>query len=367
MLKLGSFFDSETDANYDLYSINAITIKKAIESSYKLSYTKIRMFDDDSQVLQDINRELKNSNLQFDKVTGKILNDDYASNKCWNIKPEAIDERTKAHYHIHTKNQQYYQLGFELLPIAVSLPNKDTTKLNQIELLDGFKRMFCSQVPDKDVLVKVYDILPTAKWCNAMLLFNAWKLIGYKFLFMDRGFKLGLWKHFGIDVTLHHNDYDHDIISLLHNFLGVNTFNVLKNNQYIDLDINLILDVHNHLKNEYISRRLAILLGFIRSLEIDNRENAKPFYSKDMIPFLKKDAAKHIKKLDSMSVHGFKENYAKKHVQLLLTQYIRDYYGYEGKVSSYPEFFDRATNLFKTIEEARIASLPIEIKGEIQF
>lgn len=369
MKKLGTFFDSETNTDYDLYSSNALTIKAALDNSYKLSRAKIQMFNNDSGMLEDINRETEHGNLNFDKVNGEIINKDnytpsgYARNSMFKTENEPSYNQDK--------NQDYYQLGFELLPLAISLPNKDIKKLDHLELLDGFRRMFCSEIPDREVLVKVYDILPTDKWCNAMLLFNSWKLVGHKQFFFDRGFKLGLWKHFDIDITLHQHDYRHDIMLSIEQYSRSDIYKTFKNNQYLDKDIKLLIKTQNHFKNKHIIKVLATLLGAVRILEFENRQAAKSIFPEDLIAYIEKNAQKHIKKINSMQVDGHIENYAKKHIYPLLLQYVRKYYGYEGDVTLYPDFFFSEWygkwNVFKSIEEARIASLSKEIKGEIQF
>jgi len=342
MLKLGTFFDTETGVEYDLYSMNAQTLKHAVTASYQLSALKIQMFDDDTHAIDDINREIRYSNLVFDKNVGEILNKDTYSPK-YALSNEPC--------HIHLKNTEYYRLGFELLPIAISLPNRDITKLQQLELLDGFKRMFCVEVPDKDIFVKVYDHLPTNKWCNAMLLFNSWKLASHLRLFFDRGFKLGLWRHFGIDVTLEQG-LDNNIIELLCTFIGVEPYKVLKDNQHFESDVRLLLDLNETIKNKYVVTRAAQVLGHVRRSEVQ-RDMAKKLTATDMLKQLQSAAGKkHLTKINSMKVPGHIENYVEKHITLLLIKQIREEYGCDGNVFEHPIFFAKPANVFSSINEA---------------
>jgi len=240
------------------------------------------MFDSHSGVLKEIGRETRNNNLNFDKATGEILNKE-------NFTPSKNSELIDQELNNPGEDDLYHQLGFELLPIAVSLPNRDFTKIENIELLDGFKRLFCSTIPDRNIFVKVYDILQPEQWFNAMLLFNSSKLLCNTDLFMDRGFRLGLWKHFDIDTTLYDTFDTFDPMYLIKCYLGfgysIAPYTTLKDNQYAHLDIKLAMELFELVSRQQIAclKQFFIILRTLRGLELKNRGNAKAFCLQEFV------------------------------------------------------------------------------------
>lgn len=351
MQKLGTFFDDETGAEYDLYTINALTIKKAIDKSYNLTELKLRMFNGSEHVMDEIRHAADKYKLEFDWEKGKVINlKTFKANKKIYGKAKDIILNNANHKQDKAENPRYetqqcfQQLGFELLPIAISLKDRNVNDMKKIELIDGFKRMFFTEVPDKDIFVKVYDILDNVQWFNAMLLFNSWKLFGSTELFIDRGFKLGLYKHFNLDLTLpHFYSYYINALKYIYKYMEVDVYKVFHNNQYAIDDIKLILDGYEAFTGNQVAflAELVRMLGSIRTMEYDNRQKAKKFVISDFINFRnRKDMIKHFKKIDKMQVTGFIENHVRKYMAPLMINYVRSEYGLPEKENIKPYSYD---------------------------
>jgi len=347
MKKLDTIFDTETGASYDLYRINAKVIKKALDKSYNLTPLKFRMFNGEENLLSTIAYNIKYHNLKFNWKKGKILNlkeflkmqkeEDIYQGK---YGADLSDTSTIK----NITNETYSQMGFELMPIAISLQGKNIKDISNIELLDGFKRMFCTiEIPDRDILVKVYDVLTTPQWINAMLMFNSWKLADKSVLmnssrklqsFLDRGFKLGLWKHFNIDLTIGNNN----ISELIAFYLNAGIFSILKNNNFIASDIEYIIKLDQHFSTENEASFKEILmkvLGTIRGVGYRNRDKNQAFNIEDILALANKSGKqgleKHFKKINSMTVTGFIENYINKNMMPIVITKYREILGLEKK------------------------------------
>ena len=356
MKKVGTFFDEATGVNYDLYSINARTIKKAIDDCYNLTPLKLKMFNSDKDFYESLHTEIEYRGLELDWVKGEVLNlEEYKKKNDGYSHVYNYLFNTEEDWHKDT-NQLYYELGFELMPIAVSLKNKDVSDLKDIELLDGYRRLFCSEtIPDRDIFVRVYDVLSTVEWLSAMLLFNSWKLLKDTELFLDRGFKLGLWRHFGIDITL----YGRQAVDFLRIYISSNPYNVLKNNQLAITDMKLVLDAKKVFtgNRRIFLKKVARTLSHIRHMEFNRRESAQVFELSDLIDFTnEKKMAKLFKKIDSMHVGGFIENNIDKNIMPRFVEFARSKYGLQGKIKAIGgfacewrmgRFFEETTEIVK--------------------
>lgn len=163
---LGTFKDNEICVDYDLYSINARQIKKWLDEKYNLTPLKLALFNDETFAKSDLEllniEELNSIDLNMEK--GEINNSQifFETDRGYrydNLKKVAVGINLN-----DIKNKEH-QLGYELMPIALIVEGRDLEKRENFYLLDGFRRMYyVNNIPDVDVLVKVYDILTPAQW-----------------------------------------------------------------------------------------------------------------------------------------------------------------------------------------------------------
>ena len=239
-------------------------------------------------------------------------------------------------------------MGYELMPFAISVPNRDLTEIASLELLDGFRRIFyMNDIPEQDILVKVYDTLSDAEWISAMVVFNSWKFADEKneLAFLDRGLKLGLYKRYGIDYTgllyYGNNDSSHS----LRCYVAKKPYETLWQNDQFAADIRFVEKMKCHLPVftvkkktgeqvfdasekiyqvpyflEAMQENVCRQLGRLRRLETERLLGGEQMTRKDMrfedyLAFLEaKDLQKHFIKLSEMSVSGFIDNYIQKHL-----------------------------------------------------
>lgn len=383
MLKIGTFFDSEVRVYYDLYTMNALKLKEAIDKSYNLTPFKINLLNGETGLLHDIETELRyatkgSTNLEVDFNKGIIINEkEYVSKMSNAYGAQRIIEALSSSRGFKNTTEDYHQLGFELLPIAIAIKGRDLNNLNKAELIDGFRRMFWTKnIPDRDVFVKVYDHLTHQEWINAMLMYNSWKLKKAGSWranpgagdFVDRGFKLGLYKKFGVDLTTHGTL----TIEMVNNYIYPSTYEVLKDNPLFLDDIKLIVDIMSNRQNkvtgknadakmyyfaEFVRTFVAILRD-IRVLEFNSnrRDQAVVVSYEATKAFLEtKVMAKHIEKIESMSTIGAINNYIIKHVIPLCIEFFRAQYGLETSVTEYIQrpydFFNSMRGFFLTKDE----------------
>lgn len=370
MLKIGTFFDSEVRVYYDLYAMNALKLKEAIDKSYNLSHFKINLFNGETNLLSDIESEIRfakkgRTNLEVDLSEGRIINEaEYVSQRSGDYSSRDIIAAINSSSGFKNTKEDYHQLGFELLPIAITVKGRYLNNLHEVELVDGFRRMFWTKdIPDRDIFVKVYDHLTPQEWINAMLMYNSWKLERPGMWrtnkgagdFVDRGFKLGLYKKFGIDLTT----YGTLAIDMVNSYIYPSTYSVLKDNPLFINDIKLITDImSNHKRvSEFVSAFVATLRD-IRTLEFKSNRRDKSIaisYEAAKAFMETKETAKHIERIKSMSTPGAINNYIEKHVVPLLIEFFRAQYGLETSVTEYIgkpyNFFASMRGFFLTVEE----------------
>lgn len=335
MIKVGTFYDDFTNMDYDLYQTNAIELKNKIIKDYNLKPLKISMFNFSTQLIQDINTEIKNGNIKLDLNTGEIIEiaKEIKNGYTYRIKQiiSANDDHSK---HDNDKNH-YHHIGYEIAPIVISV--KDRNINNDFELIDGFKRIFWTyDIPDKNIFVKVYDKMDTKQWVNAMLLYNSWKILNSKSTFADRGFKLGLYKHFNLDLTT----FDKDISDMFDIYISSNPYEVLKDNNLFMEDFLLIIDAYNfymqyyNKHDKYLSHiglfqfveRFSKLISKLRTAEFkeDRRNKALKITTEQFITFLTSEKMdKHIEKISNMKVPGMIDNYMEKHTDIIVINFFR--------------------------------------------
>lgn len=143
-------FDTMINKSYDLYVINAKTVEDRLKKTYKMSKVRIQAFNDAIN-LPSLITEIRA--LREEKK--RVYRSDYMDEVKENIRKEI--KSIINNKHVGDYNRVVSEMGYELMPIAVSVAEKAIMNENaEVELLDGFRRMFfVEEVPDKDLLVKV--------------------------------------------------------------------------------------------------------------------------------------------------------------------------------------------------------------------
>lgn len=343
MKKITTLFDNEIKVDYDLYLINAKKLKSLIINSYKLTDGKYRLFNGDTRLKQCIERVYNNDNIQIDLKNGTVEKSDSSTKEIDTWEKDVINGMNNP-LNLSDSMNKSHLMGYELMPLAISVPDRDVVNNKNVELLDGFRRMFyVNEVPNHDVLVKVYDTLDNVEWANAMLLFNSWKIaMGNGFSsFVDRGFKLSLYKHFDIDVSL----YSDSSLNALSNYFDGYFYERLKNNPVFIDDLKLILDIQEEYvqrmgnagknKDRSLLKHIDILLsdvyaliGYLRHMEFFDDYPCAKVITVDMFKeFLHSEEMMiHIKKIDGMSTPGHIKNYVSKNVKPIYFNWIREMY-----------------------------------------
>ena len=122
-----------------------------------------------------------------------------------------------------------------------------------IILMDGYRRLFMSNVPDVDVFLKVYDSknITIEEELKLMLEFNYWKKFNTDSdCFFERGFSLWIYLKTAVNIT--------SIIDELKTYLDFNDYVRNKNNVFENLlyeNVNLFDDIKfiNQLKHRKVS------------------------------------------------------------------------------------------------------------------
>lgn len=380
MKYLATIHDDILNKDYDLYEMNAKAVEKMVRDTYKMSDVRIQSFNDAIELSSQI-AKLKSI------IEGKRRT--YPNEGIDEVKKEIQSqiEIVRHSNHIGTINQVFGEMGYELMPIAISVKDKDMARPDcKVELIDGFRRMFfIDSVPDKNILVKVYDELSDTDWINAMVMFNSWKfaepqkrgVVGrFRFKkrelsqeFIDRGFRLGLYYRYGIDfINLNSYTYD-DIWDLMDIYINARPYNTLWNNNQFYNDIVVLNKIENYKpvfsqivgkktpkeerydchKVEYdqpkflrkIFRDYIAYLGMVRREEFKKEKvgiavSRKPFSLDTYIKFLaREDLQQHFIKLSTMSVPGYIDNYVERYMDdEIKTHLYKEYFGEAWKSAS---------------------------------
>lgn len=183
--------DNQLNKPYKLYLVNARELSNRLRRSYGLDNLELQMFNSDTKLAQytiDIAEyKLKGYDVDDDRYEVRQIAD--------------IEQKIANNTHVDSLTKIGIHFGYEMMPLAVSVIGDFQDTDLQVELIDGFKRMFCiDEVPDIDVLVKVYGEFTDREWINAMILYNSWKFSDGEGCakYMDRGFQLGLSYRYNI-------------------------------------------------------------------------------------------------------------------------------------------------------------------------
>lgn len=354
MKKVAELFDSKLGEHYDLYTMNAksfVAIVQGVYEKQNMTPWFVQRFNPELQVgqMRHTYSDRITSILRMKEGLEYSLRSDYHSLENYEKEVKEAEEKFYQGTLFTEEQDLVGSMGYELMPFAVSVKGKDLAgDTDSLELLDGFRRIFyMNNVPDQEVLVKVYERLDDAKWASSMIVFNSWKFAkeSASLYFFDRGMKLGLYKRYGIDfpTLLYHGH--HDYMKSLKKYVGVSPYETLWQNDQFASDIRFIEQVKTHqpifrLQKkkgdvvfdmatkpyqlpyflEAIHNLLCRELGAYRRLETKGILNGEGITRKamvfdDYLEFLEeKDLQKHFIKLSEMSVNGFIDNYLAKHL-----------------------------------------------------
>lgn len=380
---LTTHHDYVLNQNYDLYLVNSRELHQRLVGTYseKIPEFKrnIHLFNADIKYFEQTmklkqlktgraeNRvSPKSDDLDVEEINGKLVvfsvphekEDSFDRvNKEMDATTKTIDNNEFG----SLQTEKAAALGYELMPLAVSVKSKEIlNKDEKIELLDGFKRMFfVKEIPDQEILVKVYPQLNDKEWINSMIMFNSWKFAGHSTskVYMDRGFRLSLFYRYGIDFTEFSLVERQNPFAILDVFTDKNPHSTWFNNENAYKDLLFLMNIANYrptftyqtrskteeIRTGDISHECPYQLSFFQTLwykelgklrrlewqqEEDKNEIVRKPFSFSMIEdfFADETLQKHFVKVMKMQVGGHIQNYLSKHILEPLNQYIEDYY-----------------------------------------
>lgn len=350
MKKISTMMDSKLGKSYDLYTVHARELVQLIQGVYEkqgITPLFVQRFNSDFTIGTS-NRSYAEQLTNVWRIeTG--YEQDYRQELAQEKQQlKETEERFLQGTAFKEKNNTLSAMGYELMPFAVSVKNQDLeNERASLELLDGFRRIFfTSTIPDQEVLLKVYDTLDDREWVSSMIVFNSWKFVhNNPLMFLDRGFKLGLYKRYNIDFTALIYCGRHDYRQTIERYIARTPYYTLWQNELFSSDILFMQEVKKYrpvftikkkageqifdaATNPYtlpyflekIHNVLANELGSFRRKETQALLQAetvlrKPMDFADYLEFMQdKTLQKHFIKLSEMSVNGFIDNYIEKHL-----------------------------------------------------
>jgi hypothetical protein len=371
MKLINTMHDNLLKKPYKLYQVNAKQMSERLHNSYGLDKLSLQMFNSDAHIAEYAEQ------LRDLRAKGHKIDDNNLDVKRLN---QAI-HKVENNEHMSSLDEIGISFGYELMPIAICTEGDFEDPSTKIELIDGFKRMFCmNKIPDIELLVKVYERLTDREWINAMILYNSWKFTNGEGsrVYMDRGFQLGLSYRHNINfVDMHLNSGSimtainlftsgNDLDQYGHRQVEGGAYYSFWNNDQFANDIRAIHMImsykpvfvvkkkgkpntelrpgDNGRRNIGLVRVLQVfvsLLGEIRRYEektgIGDR---KPFDIKVLAEyFADDDIQKQMIKLCQMTVDGFIIN----HIKTYMREFIKDFfyvdmgYSYTKKVENQPD------------------------------
>lgn len=157
---------------------------------------------------------LMNSHILFKSMNKKGFNLNYSI--IYNFNEEEskclIDNAIKkAITKIYPMNEMDYCHQLEVMPIILNID----TKTNKIQLIDGYKRLFCMQnktIMDRNCVFKVFYDLNDIDFLKMLYMVNYWKQSmdprnNAQLLFHDRGYMFALKQRFGIEMETYSDNY----------------------------------------------------------------------------------------------------------------------------------------------------------------
>ena len=321
MNKLGTLYDSVAKMDYSLYAMPYQELKTLVVSGMTLSEEQVIRFDSESEFFRP----------------------DWGGKRALELK--------------QTTRIRHAEIGLEQMPFILSYQSEK----DRYVLLDGFNRLFGSHGTfTQDVLVKVYEDITPKDWVNIMTHANAWKVSkSGGVAMMDRGFKLSLFEHYGIDLAISPIGDEREeplrYQSAFSTYFNREPFDTLLDSERFLDDARLLIQLlmtdltfHHKTKkvdewmksNEYDMKRyahsfeqlkqiLVIVLGSIRRKEIREGWTQAELTMDDVLAFYQRDdLQKHFVKVTQMQVPGHIENYIKKHLKVELEAYLMEKMGH---------------------------------------
>lgn len=202
MKKLHTMKDELLDVHYDVYSMSLQELAKQIKTSYGFEHRDYMRFNTEYYIPE---REEDGARSNWRSYQELIQDKEKMKNGMGRVYGYTEEELNlhiqKAEENINQKNFRenekiFSEFAYEMFPIVVSQTE------NGYELLDGYRRLFFTNpLPDREVLVKVYQNINDVQWMKMMVMFNSWKFEKGVRVFFDRGVSLGLYYRYDIDFS----------------------------------------------------------------------------------------------------------------------------------------------------------------------
>lgn len=351
--------DQAIGLDYKLYEMNAKELSNRLKEQYNLAPLFLHLFNSNSGLSGHL------ESLEELDSWKELQEGDYRKRRI----QESV-EKIENGKHLTAMNKKGIEFGYELMPIAISAKGDIEDPLTAIELVDGFKRMFVmDDVPDTNVLVKVYEDLSDKDWINAMLVYNSWKFTDSEgsAKYMDRGFQLGLYHRYNLTFVGLKNPYYNmfraldiytvgaDLRSFWHGGGSASgTFKTFWNNSLFWDDIQAISDIFNaspvfsikkkgqletyestekQFRGGGMNRLLEVfvsLLGEIRKYEYANQIEERKQFDRNIVKdyFADESLQKQFVKVLTMSVDGFIINHIQGHMREEIKKRVYEGMGY---------------------------------------
>lgn len=379
MKYLATMYDNLIKKEYKLYLVNAKYVHDRLNKNYNLTKIQLQMFNLETKLAEYTKK--MNDERHISEYTTEMYN--------------KVVNNIENNNHIGVMTQIGVHMGYELMPIVLCAKGDFEKDETEIELIDGFRRMFCTkEVPNIDILVKVYDKLDDREWINSMIIYNSWKFkngAGAK-TYMDRGFQLGIYHRYSMNfaqMELLYRYYDmfkmvdiytqcddlnsysmvnghsrltyetlwdnnllkEDLIAIYKIFTYTPTFRIEKKNKAQEYDVSTERDkVRTGICRLY--EVFVSVLGEIRKYEFNKGiKDRRTFDINIFYDYLgNKNMQKHFIKLTTMEVDGFIINYIIKNLRNGIKEIMYKGMGYDYL---YPE--------------KKIDGTPIKVLDETMF
>lgn len=222
-------------------------------------------------------------------------------------------------------NNLKYECDFSPIVCNLNVDVTDKNGLGDIQLIDGFKRLFTNKLDrlDFEAPVKTYINLSDEEYLRVLNACNGWK---YKTpRFYDRGYIFSLQNRFNINlVEFNKNQYNIDLVSAL-TLYGEN-IPFYEDNKYFISDLELIrqllttptpIDPKIEIMNKSV-RSMIQWLGQLRSYGLEDQIDFLALWNK----ILTDNAKLFKKKINSTS--GWADNFVRDNITILIRNCIKE-------------------------------------------
>ena len=334
MKYLGTFStllgNTSHQVTYDLYFMSIVDLRKRLLGTLGKSLTQLQIFNN------DISRDLFHLHNRE-----KDLSDSYSIRNNYKLiekfKDGRLYDKDKALALVSGINSSFIQIE------CSSIEDNSAP----IYLLDGFNRLFTyDELPEIEVLVKVYKQLSDVEWVNLLVEANAWKIATYDIenLF-NRGLLLSIYQKRNGQI------FDFKPCSAITSFQcylnayfekdyrynkSMTVISTLWDNPYFFDDLLLVNQIVTHEFNDLTLSHgfyntlleLSSFVGKTRRYEYENGLIRGVFNFSVFEEFCNRNAG-HLKKLNSMVVPGRISNYISTHLSEELKRTFLTGFGHE--------------------------------------